>query len=245
MFNCKKKYFIVCSGLLWIFPPNGIWAVESYLRDSAHRGVIDLSPYQIFPENRMGNGIYLENKLLDSHSQRVILKIVNIKSTESHVYLFRDQNGVLGLNIVKAEADRDARFWQIDPEFYQYSNNITGLKRIFRIFQNNIQPILPYLRTGSGVTSAATHVIFYHIADSKEVIRLNASGQEIKTRLYTFRLHVINRKLGDSKSIENLLIQDVNYLLKLVWEDENSVSYKLSNGEKYTVDLLKYVPELF
>ena len=49
----------------------------------------------------MGNGIYLENKLLDSHSQRVILKIVNIKSTESHVYLFRDQNGALGLNIVK------------------------------------------------------------------------------------------------------------------------------------------------
>ena len=62
---------------------------------------------------------------------------------------------------------------------------------------------------------------------------------------YTFRLHVINRKLGDSKSIENLLIQDVNYRLKLVWEDENSVSYKLSSGEKYTVDLLKHVPELF
>ena len=53
----------------------------------------------------MGNGIYLEKKLLDSHSQRVILKIVNIKSTESHVYLFRDLNGVLGLNIVKAEVE--------------------------------------------------------------------------------------------------------------------------------------------
>ena len=47
------------------------------------------------------------------------------------------------------------------------------------------------------------------------------------------------------KVLNNLLIQDVNYRLKLVWEDENSVSYKLSNGEKYTVDLLKYVPELF
>ena len=197
MFNCKRYFFIVCSGLLWIFSTNVIWAVESYLRDSTHRGSNRSISISIsFPENRIGNGIYLEKKLLDSHSQRVILKIVNIKSTESHVYLFRDQNGVLGLNIVKNEEDRDARFWQIDPEFYQYSNNITGLKRIFRIFQNDIQPILPYLRTGSGVTSAATHVIFYHIADSKEVIRLNASGQEIKTRLYSFRLHVINRKLG-------------------------------------------------
>ena len=53
------------------------------------------------------------------------------------------------------------------------------------------------------------------------------------------------QKPGYSKSIDNLLIQDENYRLKLVWEDENSVSYKLSNGEKYTVNLLKYVPELF
>ena len=245
MFNYYKYFFIFCSWLFWIFSPNGIEAVESLLRDSTHRGVIDLLPYQIFPENRMGNGIYLEKKLLDSHSQRVILKIVSIKGTESHVYLFRDQNGALGLNIVKAEADRDARFWKIDQDFYQYSNNITGLKRIFRIFNHNIQPILPYLRTGAGVTTSATHAIFYHIADSKDVIRLNASGEEIKTRLYTFRLHVINRKLDDSKHIVNLLIEDVNYRLKLVWEDENSVSYKLSNGEKYTVDLMKYVPELF
>ena len=244
MFKYNKYFFFVCSGLLGIFSPNEIWAVESFLRDSTHRGVINLSPYQIFPENRMGNGIYLEKKLLDSHSQRVILKIVNIKSTESHVYLFRDQNGVLGLNIVKSESDRDARFWKIDPEFYQYSNNITGLKRIFRIFKKNIQPILPNLRTGAGVTTSATHAIFYHISDSKDVIRLNTSGEEVKTRLYTFRLHVINRKLGYSKNIINLLIQDVNYRLKLVWEDVSSVSYKLSNGEKRTVDLLKYVPEL-
>ena len=245
MFKYNKYLFFVCSGLLLIFSPNGIGAVESFLRDSTHRGVIDLSPYQIFPENRMGNGIYLEKKLLDSHSQRVILKIVNIKSTKSHVYLFRDQYGVLGLNIVKAESDKDARFWKIVPEFYQYSNNITGLKRIFRIFNNNIQPILPNLRTGAGVTTSATHAIFYHITDSKDVIHLNTSGEEIKTRLYTFRLHVINRKLDDSKHIKNLLIQDINYRLKLVWEDESSVSYKLSNGKKRTVDLLKYVPELF
>jgi len=245
MSNYKKYFFNFFLGFFWISPPNGIGAVESFLRDSTHRGVIDLSPYQIFPENRMGNGIYLEKKLLDSHSQRVILKIVNIKNTESHVYLFRDQNGVLGLNIVKAEADRDARFWRIDPEFYQYSNNTTGLKRIFRIFNNNIQPILPYLRTGGGVTTSPTHAIFYHISDSKDVIRLNSGGQEIKTRLYTFKLHVINRNLIVSKHIVNLPIQDVNYRLNLVWEDKSTVSYKLSNGQKHTVDLLKYVPELF
>jgi hypothetical protein len=124
MFNCNKYFFIVCSGLLWIFSPNGIWAVENYLRDPTHRGVIDLSPYQIFPENRMGNGIYLENKLLDSHSQRVILKIVNIKDTDNHVYLYSGLNGVPGLDIVKNDTGEDVRFWKVDPEFYQYSNTL-------------------------------------------------------------------------------------------------------------------------
>ena len=245
IFNIKINIFFVCSGLLWIFSPNGIDAVESYSRDSAHRGVVDLAPYQIYPENRMGNGIYLNKKLLATHPQRVILNIVSIKDTESHVYLFRGENGVLGLNIVKGETDGEARFWQVDPEFYQYSNNTTGIKRIFRIFRNDVKPVLPFLRTGSGVSTSATHAVFYHVSNSKEITYLNASGQEITGRIYTFRLHVINRKLDGFKSIFNLQIQDVNYSLKLVWENEHSVSYKLANGKKHTVDLLKYVPELF
>jgi hypothetical protein len=140
MFNCKKYFFIVCSGLLWIFSTNVIWAVESYLRDSTHRGVIDLSPYQIFPENRIGNGIYLEKRLLDSHSQRVILKIVNIKSTESHVYLFRDQNGALGLNIVKAEQIETHVFGRLTRNFTSIQTTLPDLKEFLEYFRMIFNP---------------------------------------------------------------------------------------------------------
>ena len=64
-------------------------------------------------------------------------------------------------------------------------------------------------------------------------------------RVYTFRLHVIKRDLEGTVSLYNLPIQDANYLLKLVWENEYSVSYKLSNGKKYVIDLRKYAPTLF
>ena len=71
------------------------------------------------------------------------------------------------------------------------------------------------------------------------------NGPAIKQRIYTFRLHVINRNLEKMESIFNLIIKDTNYNLKLFWENEYTVSYKLNSGEKQIVDLRKYVPNLF
>ena len=230
---------------LLISPLNPSEAVEIFSRDSNHRGVIEFEPYHIYPENRVGNGIYLEKKLLDSHPKRIILNIVNIKDTENHVYLYRGLNGVLGLDIVRNDKGEDVRFWRVDPEFYQYSNRTSGTKRIFRIFEDKIIPLLPNLRTGSGVTTSSTHAVFYHISNSKNVTKFNQNGQEITNRIYTFRLHVIKRDLGGTESLYDLRIQDANYLLKLVWENEHSVSYKLSNGEKNIIDLRKHAPSLF
>ena len=220
-------------------------AVEIFSRDPDHRGVIEFASYQIYPENRVGNGIYLEKKLLDSHPQRVILKIVNIKDTDNHVYLYSGLSGVLGLDIVKNDTGEDVRFWKVDPEFYQYSNRTSGTRRVFRIFEDKIIPLLPNLRTGTGVAASQTHAVFYHISNSKNVTSVNQNGQETARRVYTFRLHVIKRDLEGAVSLYDLPIQDVNYLLKLVWENEHSVSYKLSNGEKHIIDLRKYAPSLF
>ncbi|MGY8700576.1 MAG: hypothetical protein ACKVJ3_05375 [bacterium] len=241
----KVNIFFVFTGLLLLFLPQGIKAGETFSRDSEHRGILDLAPYQIYPENRIGNGIYLDKKLLDTHPQRVILNITSIKNTKSYVYLFRAQNGVLGLDIVKNEADGDARFWKVDPEFYQYTNRTYGIQRVFRIFQDKMIPLLTHLRTGTGVATSTNHAIFYHITDSKDITRTNSSGQEITQRVYTFRLHLINRNYEKIQSLLNIKVMDVSHRLKLKWVNEYSVSYKLSNGKKETVDLRKHAPTFF
>ena len=244
--NKLKIFFLFISTIIALITSGtSAGAVEIFSRDPDHRGVIEFTPYQIYPENRIGNGIYLEKKLLDSHPQRIILNIANIKDTDNHVYLFRSLNGVLGLDIVKNNTGEDVRFWQVDPEFYQYSNRTSGTRRVFRIFEDKIIPLLPNLRTGSGVTTSKTHAVFYHISNSKNVTKINQNGQEITNRVYTFRLHVIKRNLESTVSLYDLPIKDANYLLKLVWENEHSVSYKLSNGKKIVVDLRKYAPSLF
>ena len=241
-----NKYFLFISTVITLLTSaNTSLAVEIFLRDPDHRGVIEFAPFQIYPENRVGNGIYLEKKLLASHPQRVILNIVNIKGTYNHVYLYRALNGVLGLDVVKNDTGEDVRFWQVDHEFYQYSNRTSGTRRVFRIFEDKIIPLLPNLRTGTGVAASQTHAVFYHISNSKNVTSLNQNGQETVSRVYTFRLHVINKNLEGAVSLYDLPIQDANYLLKLVWENEHSVSYKLTNGKKHIIDLRKYAPTLF
>ena len=244
--NKLEKKILFFSTIITLFTSvNSIIAAEIFSRDPDHRGVVEFAPYQIYPENRVGNGIYFERKLLDSHPQRVIINIVNIKDTDNHVYLYRSLNGVLGLDIVKNKTGDDVRFWQVDPEFYQYSNRTSGTRRVFRIFGDKIIPLLPNLRTGSGVTTSKTHAIFYHISNSKNITSVNQNGQETTNRVYTFRLHLIKREFEDVVSLYDLPIKDANYLLKLVWENEYSVSYKLSNGKKYTIDLREYAPKLF
>ena len=222
-----------------------IFSVESFPRDNNHRGIIEIDPYQIYPENRTGNGIYLGKKLLDSHPERMITNIVSIKNTKSAIYLYRIKSGDFGLGIIKNRDDGDARFWKVDEDFYQYSNRSTGLQRVFRIFRNKIIPLLPNVRTGRGITSSKNHIVFYHIINSQEESFPNENGQLIKQRIYTFRLHVVNKSLEKIGSIFNLSIKDTNYNLKLFWENEFSVSYKLNSGKKQIVDLRKYVPNLF
>ena len=245
MVMLKVKIFFVFTGLVLLFLPQVVKAGETFSRDSEHRGILDLRPYQIYPENRIGNGIYLDKKLLDTHPQRAILNITSIKNTKSYVYLFRDQNGVLGLGIVKNEADGDARFWKVDPEFYQYTNSSFGIQRVFRIYQEKIVPLLTNIRTGSGVVTSANHAILYHITDSKDITRTTSSGQEITQRVYNFRLHLINRNFKKIQSLFNLQVQDVSYRLKLKWVNEYSVSYKLSNGKEKIIDLRKHAPTYF
>ena len=85
MNKLKNKFLFISIVITLLTSANTAGAVEIFLRDPDHRGMIEFSPFQIYPENRVGNGIYLEKKLLDSHPRRVILNIVNIKDTDNHV----------------------------------------------------------------------------------------------------------------------------------------------------------------
>ena len=243
MNKLKNKFLFISTVITLLTSANTTGAVEIFLRDPDHRGVIEFTPFQIYPENRVGNGIYLEKKLLDSHPQRVILNIVNIKDTDNHVYLYRGLNGVLGLDIVKNDTGEDVRFWKVDPEFYQYSNRTSGTRRVFRIFEDKIIPLLPNLRTGTGVAASQTHAVFYHITESS-----NSSDNLTNSNPgwnYKFRLHLT--RLGQSQlvSLYQINIVDQSLKLKLSWKNEFELIHRKKDGSEEIYNLQKISPQMF
>ena len=84
MFKIKVNVFFVCSGLLCIFIPNGIDAVESYSRDSRHRGVVELAPYQIrvniiHPDCVYDTSVWTK-KILRDRAKQYGISVENYKS---------------------------------------------------------------------------------------------------------------------------------------------------------------------
>ena len=53
----EKKSLFIPIVITILISVNTIVAAEIYSRGPDHRGVIELLPYQIYPENRVGNGI--------------------------------------------------------------------------------------------------------------------------------------------------------------------------------------------
>ena len=80
----KKKLIMFFSilGVYLLIPPQPIISLETFPRDNDHRGIVQINSYQIYPENRIGNGIYTNKKLQDTF-------IRNHKSFKRHrVYNF-------------------------------------------------------------------------------------------------------------------------------------------------------------
>ena len=91
-----KWLLLIHLGLLSTFTH----AVEIQPRDSLHSGVVKERDFTIFPQNRLGNGLYRNGKLMASEADQQIIGSQPIRGIESIVYLYRDVNGQEGLGLV-------------------------------------------------------------------------------------------------------------------------------------------------
>ncbi|MBF0277901.1 MAG: hypothetical protein HQM13_08925 [SAR324 cluster bacterium] len=238
---------------IFIFPIK-VTAVDTFPLDQDHRGLINLlennntgsqyckycsGTYQIFPENRMGNGLYFQKKLLVTFPNRVILDLYEIPDAESLVYLYEedDQNLAIGLHDFSGE-DR-SKIKRVDDEFYEVWAFSIGIRSIFRIYQNRLERVASHLRTVTGVTPSRSHVAYYHIAKS-EIIE--EDGKEV--RIYEFSIHILKRSAALPRRL-NVKVQDKRSILKLSWVNENTLRYQLSDGTFRDIDAAALLPDYF
>ena len=194
---------------------NPIKGVELHPRDATHRGVVDEGGFTFFPENRLGNGLYREGKLLASKTGRSIISAKLIRGTNSVVYLYTALSDELGLGLVNGMEDGTGRLKRVDTEFYEYSNQEIGYQRIFRVLNRQIIAVLDNLRTGTGVTLSDTHAVFYHIVDSSSIMVEGDSGEQVSVWNYKFRLHLARRGKPGVVNLYQFTIEDQSLRLNL------------------------------
>jgi hypothetical protein len=177
--------------------------------------------YQIFPVNRLGNTIYVDNKKLASQAGLAMIDL--IETSGGFVYHAKDETeqSILGF-----AGEENAKFKALDGGFYLLSTKEFGNK-IYRLNSDNmIQNLLPRYKTAGGlVYNNADKAAFFHISKGE-----NIETEDGKLRyLYTFKIHVA--KIEEPTVINlPLSISDYAPNLRMTWIDEETLQYSLSDG---------------
>ncbi len=254
--NPLHRPFWIKIGLLWLslYCPWSIFAVEIFPLDQEHHGVINLleknntntnyckycsGTYQIFPEKRMGNALYLQSKLLVSFANRQILDLSEIRDAKSLVYLYADEEQKLAIGLYDFSAEQQTKIKRVDDEFYQVWNAPIYVRAIFRIYQNRLKRVDANLRTVTGVTPSRAHVAYYHITKSELV-----TENEKVVRVFDFRLHVLKRSAAKPRRLD-INVRDTQPILKLSWITPQTLRYYLADGTSQDVDAASLLPDYF
>jgi len=182
--------------------------------------------FQIFPGNKLGNTIYLNNKKLVKRDDLAMIDVV--EAPEGYIYHGLDEGGnsVLGYT-----GDQDAKFIPLPAGLYHLLLGNNGKKKIYWINgKRQIEDLLPRRNTGTGVVyNNVDKAVFYHIAKG-ETIETEDGRERYQ---YTFRLHVINTQTYKVMHLPKT-IKDFSLRLRLEWMDEDTIKYTLSDGKVET-----------
>ena len=224
-----NRYLILL--LIVFFLNSSLYATEREPENEnvpSANGIVRLNEhFTIFPDNKLGNSIYVDKKKLISRDDLTLVDI--IEAPEGFIYHGLDESGN---SLLGYKGHPDVKFISMQGGFYQLLTDKNTKKKIYWINgDRKIEDLLPKRNTGTGlVFNGLDKAVFYHIAKGETV-----ETEEGRERYqYTFRLHVADTK---SYRIRHLPISVKDYYMKLrlEWMDESTIKYTLGNGQVETV----------
>ena len=232
--NATAMVLLVLLGMtLWA---GGLQAAEQFPSSPDHRGIASFAPYSLFPENRPGNGVYLNDNLVLTEPEVTLLDILPLPATGRFVYLGRDAQAQSSLGVYTTTADRKARIKEITPGYFHVVMVLNGVvyKKIYRILEDKLQDLLPVSKTADGAVAGEAGVLFFHVASA---VREDENGAEKSA--FGLRLHLA---LYDEERTRHLDYLIVNGLPKLdmVWLDDTRIEMGLSDGRKQVLSVSQF-----
>lgn len=194
-------------------------------------GIIRLDEqFIIFPAGKMGNSLYRDREHLVSDPDLELFDIK--KSLDGYVYVGRTTADTYKLGYIGNSEESDGRLRTYSGGYYQL--RVDSYRKLYRINnQQKIQDLLPRSRTANGlVVSPAGTGAFYHISKGESV---EDEDGKVRHRV-TFKIHIIKPETLERIDLAGG-VEDYSYRLKLQWVDENTLQYKLSDGQIHQIDI--------
>ncbi len=222
--------------LVGALPPAGV-SGEKYPSDLQHKGVVLFEPYQVFPENRKGNAIYLNNRMVFSLPEVAITHIMPLPQEGRFVYLTRNDDGNIDLGIHLPPTDLAPRITKVAEAHYYAVMVIDGVvyKKAYRVLQNNsLVDLLPLSKTAAGLVGGEPGVVFYHISTAQKE---EQNGKTVNK--FGIILHL---SLFDDERLRHLDYPVYNTLprLNISWVDKSSIQYRLADGRVEVVSISQF-----
>lgn len=222
--------------LLW--PPLPAWSVQEYPSNSEHRGVVVQDMYQIFPENRPGNAVYYDKRLIFSLADRSIRHIAPLPREGRFAYLAVDSEGRPEVGIYVQHQDHLARLVEIGAGYYFAVVTLDGViyKKMYRVIEGErIEDLLSESKTADGAVNGAKGVVFYHVAT---VVEREGEGGDTYTE-FGIRVHL---SLRGEERLRHLDYPIFNTLPKLTlsWSEDNQITYTLADGRREVLSLSQF-----
>lgn len=217
----KKTFVLFVSFSLLAFA-GSLVAQEKKASDSKDGIVAINEKFKIFPIDKAGNSVYLEDKKLFSDKGLILKTIREVPS--GYVYLGVTEAGDPQLGFIGEDS---SKFRDLGNGFY-FLKTSKWKSKILRISsKNEITDLLPRSNTASGlVYNGKDKAVFSHIAKG-ETIETEDGKQRYQ---YTLKLHVVNLKTDQISHLKEL-IDNFSPNLRLKWVDDNHVQYKLSDNQ--------------
>jgi hypothetical protein len=202
---------------------------------ASHRGLIAAGPYQIFPENRSGNGVYLDGALLLSLPGQTIVGVGNIAPNGRFLYVARGGDGKRTTGVNLLPGDTQPRISE-PAKGYQYvvaGFDGQGYKKFFRVTDAGVTDLLPASRTADGLTYGQPGILFFHVGTTA----VGPSDQPAAPLgSYGIRLHWLNLATGAVHHLGRPIFNG-QPTLKLAWTDDNRIQYTLTDGSTATLNM--------
>jgi hypothetical protein len=226
----------VWAGAMAVAAAGAAQGAEQFPSSPNHRGMAPFEPYVVFPENRPGNGVYLDNQLIFNTPEQTLVDVLALPAEGRFAYYAIGPQGKGSLGVYVKPNDGKARVDEITPGFYHLVVVMDGVvyKKLYRIIDNNILDLLPSSKTADGAVPGPVGVVFYHVATT---VRESEAGQP--RRGFGLKLHVALYEDERTRHLDYLITNDLPDL-KITWLDESRIQIGLADGRSETLSLSQF-----